>query len=123
MKRATIVSLGVVGIVLAAVTILALTSARMARPVKAVAPNEVAITGYNFKPSPTRVKVGTNVTWTNRDIARHSIVVDGGQTETNLESKLFGQGQSYSYTFNMPGTYKYHCEPHPYMHGIIEVTP
>ncbi len=123
MKRATIVIIGVVGIGLAAVSVLALTSAKTARPVKSVAPDQVAITGYNFKPSPAKVKAGTTATWTNRDVARHNVVIDDGQTETNLKSELFGQGQTYSYTFNSPGTYKYHCEPHPYMHGTIEVTP
>jgi amicyanin len=81
--------------------------------------NSVVISNYTFNPTPLKVKKGTKVTWTNHDIAKHSIVVDSG---TGPQSDLFGKSQTYSYTFDVVGTYKYHCEPHPYMHGTVEVT-
>ncbi len=28
---------------------------------------------------------------------------------------------SWSYTFNEPGVYEYHCDPHPYMTGQVIV--
>ena len=81
--------------------------------------NAVVISNYSFNPTPLKVKKGTKVTWTNHDIAKHNIVVDSG---TGPGSELIGKGQTYSYTFDTVGTYKYHCEPHPYMHGVVEVT-
>ncbi len=85
-------------------------------------PNTVLISNYTFSPNPLKVKKGTMVTWTNRDIAKHSVTVDNGQPAGGPGSDLFGKGQSYSFTFATVGTFKYHCDPHPYMHGVVEVT-
>lgn len=85
------------------------------------APNSVTIKNYTFSPNPLKVKKGTSVTWTNTDIARHNIVADGGKTG-GPDGPLFGKGETYSFTFNTVGKYAYHCEPHPYMHGEVEVT-
>jgi amicyanin len=87
-----------------------------------VVPNSVSIKNYAYSPSPLTVKVGTTVTWTNTDIARHTVTVDDA-TKNGPKSPFFGQGQSYSFTFTQAGTFTYHCEPHPYMHGTVEVTP
>ena len=35
--------------------------------------------------------------------------------------ELLAKVESYSWTFNTVGTYTYHCSPHPYMKGIVEV--
>lgn len=88
----------------------------------ATSPDNVVITNYTFMPTPIKVKVGTKVTWTNNDIAKHTITVDTGQPAGGPESAFFGKGQTYSFTFATAGTYRYHCEPHPYMHGVVEVT-
>lgn len=82
-------------------------------------PNAVFIDNYTYSPTPLKVKKGTKVTWTNHDIAKHTVTVDSG---TGPMSAFFGKGETYSYTFDTVGTYKYHCEPHPYMHGTVEVT-
>ncbi len=86
------------------------------------AANEVYIQNYKFNPSPLKVKKGTTVTWTNKDLARHNIAVDDGQPAGGPTGPLFGQNETFQFTFNTVGTYKYHCEPHPYMHGEVEVT-
>ena len=83
--------------------------------------NSVSISNYTFNPTPLKVKVGTKVTWTNHDIAKHSITMDSGQAG-GPDSQLFAKGESYSFTFTTAGTFKYHCSPHPYMHGVVEVT-
>lgn len=91
----------------------------------AVAPkdaNSIAIQNYKFNPSPLKVKLGTTVTWTNTDIARHSVEVDEGQPAGGPSGPLFGKGESFQFTFNTVGTFNYHCGPHPYMHGAVEVT-
>ncbi len=84
--------------------------------------NAVNIQNYKFAPSPLKVKKGTTVTWTNKDIAKHNVEVDNGQPAGGPNGPLIGKGQSYSFTFNAVGTYSYHCSPHPYMKGVVEVT-
>lgn len=86
---------------------------------QAVATNKVTIANYAFSPATITVKAGTTVTWTNQDSVHHSVTADNGK---GPKSQLFGQGESYSYTFSKPGTYTYHCEPHPYMQGTVIVT-
>ena len=66
-----------------------------------------------------KVKVGTKVTWTNEDTDAHTV------TSLNsvgpLSSQALNTGQSYTYTFTKPGTYKYFCSIHPHMVGTIVV--
>lgn len=84
--------------------------------------NSVNIQNYKFNPTPLKVKKGTSVTWTNKDIAKHNVVVDDGQPAGGPSGPLFGKGETYKFTFSTVGTFKYHCEPHPYMHGEVVVT-
>lgn len=84
--------------------------------------NAVTIAKYAFSPSPLTVKKGTSVTWTNTDTAKHNVVVDDGAPAGGPDGPLFGKGETFSFTFNTVGTYKYHCSPHPYMHGEVIVT-
>lgn len=85
---------------------------------QSVAVNEVIIEKYAFSPKLLTVKKGTTVTWTNKDIAKHTVTGKNG----GPASALFGQGESYSYTFDTAGTFDYFCEPHPYMTATVEVT-
>ncbi|MES2953384.1 MAG: cupredoxin family copper-binding protein [Patescibacteria group bacterium] len=77
-----------------------------------------SIKGYAFAPGVIKVKKGTTVTWTNMDSVGHSVVADSGKWTSDLLAK----GQTYSYTFDAVGTVAYHCGPHPYMKGTVEVT-
>lgn len=79
--------------------------------------SEVAIVNFTFAPDSLTVKVGTTVTWTNQDSMRHTVTSDDGF----FDSGLFGQGETFSYTFAEAGTYPYYCIPHPYMKGTIIV--
>ena len=85
-------------------------------------PNAVTIAKYAFSPTPITIKKGTPITWTNTDIAKHNVVVDNGAPAGGPDGPLFGKGETFSFTFNTVGTYKYHCSPHPYMHGEVIVT-
>ncbi len=76
------------------------------------------IKGYAFAPGTLKIKKGTAVTWTNQDSVKHSVVADSGK----WTSDLLGQGGTYSHTFDTVGTFSYHCGPHPYMKGTVEVT-
>lgn len=87
----------------------------------AVASDEVEIEDYKFAPATITVKVGTKVTWTNKDDVRHDVVADEESADAP-NGPLLAKGQSYSFTFNKAGTYTYHCSPHPYMTGTVIVT-
>jgi plastocyanin len=81
-------------------------------------PVGVEISNFAFSPSQITVKVGTKVTWTNSDSAAHTVTSDTGV----FGSKTLNTGSSYSFVFNAPGTYSYHCAIHPSMKAIIVVT-
>ncbi|MFA6365471.1 MAG: cupredoxin family copper-binding protein [Candidatus Paceibacterota bacterium] len=79
----------------------------------------VDIKNFSFNPSTVSVKVGTKVTWTNNDVAPHTIVSDSGNL---FSSESLSPGQSFSFTFNTVGTVNYHCGIHPPMKGSVVVT-
>jgi plastocyanin len=72
-----------------------------------------------FVPNPVTVSVGSTVTWTNSDTAssNHDVVADGGA----FDSGLFGNGKSFSFTFQSRGTFTYHCSIHAGMVGTVVV--
>ncbi len=87
----------------------------------AVATNAVTIKNYMFSPMVIKVKVGSKVTWTNQDSVSHTVMADTVSRDAPASMDI-SHGQTYSFTFNKTGTYAYHCFPHPYMHGTVEVT-
>ena len=86
------------------------------------ATNTVVISNFSFNPETLKVQVGTSVTWINMDVVAHT--VESGTPETPealFRSDLLSRNESFSYTFNLPGTYSYYCGPHAYMTGTIVV--
>jgi len=84
--------------------------------------NTVIITNYAFYPDILTVRKGTTVTWINMDPVPHTVEAGTHEKPTGkFESQLLGRMESFSYTFTEPGTYVYHCDPHPYMTGKIIV--
>ncbi len=79
---------------------------------------QVTIQNLTYQPATLQVRVGTTVTWTNQDNVSHSVTFRNGMKD----SGLFAQGQSFSYTFNTPGTYQYYCTVHPSMVATVIVT-
>lgn len=84
----------------------------------AVAKAHVKISNFKFGPRTLTVRVGTKVTWTNRDVIAHSVNFAAG----DVNSKTLDQNAVYSRTFTSPGTYAYICAIHPFMHGTVVVT-
>ncbi len=78
----------------------------------------VTIQNFAFMPTPLTIPVGTTVTWTNRDSAPHTATSDSGV----WDSGTLSTGKSFTFTFNQAGTFAYHCNIHPNMHGSIVVT-
>jgi plastocyanin len=78
----------------------------------------VSIKGFAFNPPNATVAPGTTVTWVNDDQAPHTATANDGA----FDSGTLQPGQSYSFTFDKPGTYAYHCNIHPDMTGTITVS-
>ena len=76
----------------------------------------VMIDNFTFEPAQLTIKVGTTVTWKNRDDIPHAVVSAG-----KFRSKTLDTDDSYSFTFTSPGDYTYFCSLHPHMTGIIKV--
>jgi plastocyanin len=78
----------------------------------------VEISGFAFNPTTLTIKVGDTVTWTNKDSTSHTVTSDSG---SGLASSTFGNGKTYSHTFNTAGTFAYHCSIHTSMKATIVV--
>ena len=60
------------------------------------------------------VPVGTTVTWTNQDGLPHTTTSGTPGDETGVwASDLLQRGDSFSFTFDQPGTFQYFCKVHP----------
>lgn len=80
--------------------------------------SSVKIENRAFSPGSLTVTAGTKVTWTNADATPHTVTSD-----TNVfESGTLQDGGTFSFTFDSPGTYPYHCAIHPDMVATITVT-
>ena len=78
---------------------------------------KVAIDNFVFGPERLTVKVGTTVTWTNRDDIPHTVA----SKDRLFKSKVMDTDESYSFTFSTPGEYAYFCSLHPHMTATIVV--
>lgn len=77
----------------------------------------ITIASMDFQDGSVVVEAGTTVTWVWDDgSTEHNVISDDGR----FESPLQAEGE-WSHTFDEPGTYAYHCSPHPFMTGVIEV--
>ena len=67
--------------------------------------------------------MGDRLTWKNLDTAPHTVTSDTTDTYPRrpIDSGLFNQGQTFSYTFEVAGTFNYFCTVHPYMKGSVTV--
>ena len=88
--------------------------------VQPVRTNKVVIQNYTFSPTVITIEKGTSVIWTNLDITSHSII--GDSTAANIQSGALSEGGTFSYSFDEPGEYIYHCGEHSNTFGKIIVT-
>jgi len=79
---------------------------------------QIAMQNTAFNPKTTTVKVGETVKWTNDDPFDHNVAATKGE---NFHSSNFGQGGTYSYKVDKPGTISYVCTLHPGMNGTLKV--
>ena len=79
-------------------------------------------TEYSYLPSRTRVKQGTQVTFTNVGDLPHTASATAGM-EGKWDTGTLAKGESKTITFDQLGSYYYVCTPHPWMYGQIIVEP
>ncbi len=88
-------------------------------PFKGVIPeNTVVISNFAFSPATITVKVGTTVTWINKDTTSHTVTSD---SDTELDSTTLNLGQEYKHEFSKAGIYNYHCDIHRSMKAKVIV--
>lgn len=83
---------------------------------------QVSIVDYAFQPSTLTIRAGTTVRWVNMDFVEHTVTFGSHDEPMGEGSPMMGHMGAYVHTFVEPGTYAYHCDPHPYMTGAVVVT-
>jgi plastocyanin len=82
----------------------------------AAADTTVTIKNFDFAMNVT-VTPGSTVTWTNLDGEPHTVAsIDG-----LFRSPALDQNDSFHFTFDKPGVYKYICSIHPKMKAAVIV--
>jgi plastocyanin len=76
---------------------------------------EINAIDNSFQPEAARVAAGTEVTFVNAGRNSHNVVPEDEDAEWAVETDDFQPGDTASYTFDEPGTYKYFCS----IHGTI----
>jgi len=77
-----------------------------------------------FIPYEVTVDVGGKVTWSNPDVAAHTVtsgVITDETKGTIFDSGLVAPGSTFSHEFEEAGTYPYFCFVHPWMEGVVIV--
>lgn len=77
----------------------------------------IVMRNTQYDPVTLTVPVGAKVTWVNEDAYEHTVTPtdkDQWGTEGSGDhiSDWMGEGDTYSFTFDEPGTYTYYCIPH-----------
>jgi plastocyanin len=77
----------------------------------------VAVEDFLFQPGRLEIAAGTTIVWTNNGQVMHTVsAVDG-----SFDSGPIEPGGRRGLTFPRAGTFPFHCTPHPFMRGVIEV--
>ena len=82
-------------------------------------PPIVHISGFAFVPSSLAVGVNAMVQWVNDDFVPHSVVADN----SSFSSAVLSKNDTFTRTFNTPGSVGYHCGQHAGETGTIVVGP
>lgn len=82
------------------------------------AAGKVAIADFKYAPATVTVDAGAPLTFTNRDSAEHTATSDASGA---FDTGALRQGGSKPVRLSKPGRYAYHCDFHPFMHGVVVV--
>jgi plastocyanin len=79
----------------------------------------VKIADFKFAPATLTVAHGASVSVTNNDSTAHTFTADDGKS---FDTGNLDPGASKSVSVAQPGSYPYHCDIHPFMHGKLVVS-
>lgn len=68
----------------------------------------VSIQASGYVPATIKVAKGQEITWINNDTAPHRITADQDELPAFDTRELLEKGDSYTYVFETPGTYRYY---------------
>lgn len=74
---------------------------------------QVSVADNNYSPQTMNVNAGDTVVWTDTGNSRHSVISDTGLFNYTLQP-----GQSYSYTFSTPGSFRYYDSTYGGVGGV-----
>ena len=105
-------------ILVAAAALLGSQAAPAARsgPAQASGARAVDIDHFKYHPPTLEVAKGAKVVFSNSAGVAHTVTDNGA-----FDSGHIKPGKSFSVRFEQKGTFRYHCEIHPFMHGKIVV--
>ena len=72
---------------------------------------------FMFRPARLEIAAGTTIAWTNGGQVVHTVTAEDGSFDTGP----IEVGQRREVTFSRPGTFVFHCTPHPFMRGEVVV--
>jgi plastocyanin len=72
---------------------------------------------FMFRPARLEIAAGTTVVWTNGGQVVHTVSAEDG----SFDSGPIEAGERRAITFSRPGTFTFHCTPHPFMRGEVVV--
>jgi len=78
---------------------------------------EIGITSKGFGPATMHIQKGQSVTWVNTDTATHAVVSDNKTSKGDASafgSEAMGINETYTVTFDQPGSYTYYDAMNPY---------
>ena len=94
-----------------------------------IVPGASTLADKAFSPNPINVKVGGNVTWTNKDNVAHTVTSGTGPSDPHKGkefdsglSTLLAPGKTFSQIFKTAGEIPYFCQIHPTMVGKIALS-
>lgn len=83
---------------------------------------------YDPKDARATLEVNNKLVWINEDTTAHTVSTDddyhdklSGKFDSMETIGLIPPGGTYEFIFTEDGEYPYHCEPHPWMTGIVTV--
>jgi plastocyanin len=77
----------------------------------------VTISNSTFSTKELTIKVGTKVTWVNKDTQTHTVT----ELQDLFDSRNMDHGDQWSYTFTKAGAFTYYCATHPSMEAKVIV--
>ncbi|MBI2607655.1 MAG: hypothetical protein HYW51_02400 [Candidatus Doudnabacteria bacterium] len=81
----------------------------------------VFIENKEFLPETSFINRGDTVVWLNKDSDQHKVKYNLTSELPNFDSQVLGLDQTFSFTFDVAGTYNYFDELSPEITGVIEV--